>query len=884
MRLIKPLRLSIVQRMLTVRRDSRLCVGLLVYFPFEAPDHALPEIAMWQRVVKEVGKDAALDEGLAKPRGEILVHGKAFAPGGQPKPVVQARLEAGPIDKSLYVVGRRRWTFRGASEPEPFTEMPITYEKAFGGPGYALNPIGVGISPVDEGGAKVHYLPHVEDPRRLMKSPGDRPLPAGFGPIDVASPLRTSKAGTYGTKWLETEFPGLAHDVDPDFFQTAPEDQRIAGYFQGGEEIAIENMHPSKPRLTTRTPRLRARCFAAMKGAKGEEPLIEVPTRLETVILFPSLERGVAVYRGLLKTHEDDAADVATLVAGLEAPSSPKPVEHYQKVLAQRIDKEKGHLFGLRDRDLMPEPDPSQPPLVFADETVSDMDAIVAREGMLQKRAHTRAQRELDEARLSLRMMGLDPDEQNVPKEVPPPEGPPKLDEMPEYIEKVQAQAEEIKKQADAQQKMAMDEARNVCASQGLDFDALVEKGRREGGGPPKFRAAAEVARLRELAEITRKAGSPMPEIEAKADDPAFYEGLRKMEDMLLFAYRSFAHHFPPAPPLFSEEQERLRAEVEEAVAARTPLDGRDLTGANLSGMRLAGVNLQGALLELVDLTDADLSGADLSGAVLTRAKLGGAKLRGAKLEGTNLGEVQAEGTSFEGVSLKKAVFYKARVSGAIFANADLRGADMMEATLKDADMSGANADEVLFFRADLRGARFPRARLVKATFFQCSCDGVDFGQAILESTGFVELVATGASFRGARAQNLRLVSTSALPGADFTGADVRMATLRGVDFSGAIFEGALAEGTDFSESNLRGARLEMLQGRGARFMRTDLTDADLSGSNLMEALMQNAKLDGAKIEEANLFRASLMGAKGDSRTSFAGSYVQQTLFTRQKA
>ena len=107
---IKPLRLSIVQRMLTVRRDTRLCVGLLVYFPFEAPDHALPEIAMRQRVVKELGKDAALDEGLPKPLGEILVHGRAFAPGGQPRPVVKALLEAGTIEKSLYVVGRRRWT------------------------------------------------------------------------------------------------------------------------------------------------------------------------------------------------------------------------------------------------------------------------------------------------------------------------------------------------------------------------------------------------------------------------------------------------------------------------------------------------------------------------------------------------------------------------------------------------------------------------------------------------------------------------------------------------------------------------------------------------------------------------------------------------------
>ncbi|WP_437673121.1 DUF2169 domain-containing protein [Sorangium sp. So ce131] len=879
MRVIKPLRLSILQRVLTVRCESRLTISLLVYFPFEAPDLPLPEITMWQKVVRQLGKDAALDEGLPKPRGELLVHGKAFSPGGQPRPAFQARVQAGTVDKAVFVVGRRRWAYDGPTEPEPITEMPVTYENAFGGPGYAQNPVGMGASPVEEDGAKVHYLPHLEDPKALLRSPGDRPAPAGFGPLDITWPQRAQKAGTYGARWLETEFPGLASDVDPDLFQTAPLDQRIDGYFQGGEEVVIENMHPTKPRQETRVPRLRARCFVAMKGAGGESPLHEVPTRLDTVLLFPNLERGVAVFRAVQPIAEDDAADVATLLAALEGPGAPRPIEHYRAALAQRLDKEKGHLYGLREKDLLPEPDPGAPAL--ADETVSDMDELLRREGALQKRARARAERELEQARLSMRVLGLDPDEK-LPKALPPPEKPPTLDELPEYVERVQAQAKEIQAEAEVKQRSAMDEARAACAAQGIDFDALVERGRKEGGGPPAFRAEAEITRLRELAGIARAGGAPMPELEAKIEDPAFRAGLQKMEDMQLFAYRSFGHVFPPAQGRPPEEQARLRAEVERAVFEGKPLAGRDLTGADLRGLRLAGVNLRSALLERADLTGADLAGADLSGALLARAKLDGATLAGATLAGTNLGEVEGEGASFAGASLGKAIFYKACLPGAGFSGADLRGADLMEAGLRGADFSGAQAEEVLFFRADLREARFSRARLGKATFFQCSCEGIDFSQAILEGTGFLELVAERASFREARARNLRLISKSALPGADFTGADLRLSTLRGVDLTGASFEDAWAEGADFGEASLRGARLVRLRGRGARFQRTDLTDADLTSANLMEALLQHAALAGAKFEDANLFRATLMGAKGDQRTRFAGAYVTQALFTRQ--
>jgi len=265
-RVIKPLRLSLNQRVVTVRRAHHLSVGMLMYFPLDAPDVALPEVGMWQQVAVTLGKDAIFDEGLPKPRSEVLVFGRAYAPGGKPSPSFAARLrvERGGgslVDKSIYVVGKRRWQLTGPTDPEPITEMALVWENAFGGPDFPLNPRGMGIAPVEEDGGKVHFLPHLESPDHLIRSHNDRPPPACFGALDPTLAGRMAKMGTYGTKWVEQEFPGFAKDLDPEYFQVAPEDQRVSGYFQGGESVVLENMHPTKPRLEARVPRVRARCF-----------------------------------------------------------------------------------------------------------------------------------------------------------------------------------------------------------------------------------------------------------------------------------------------------------------------------------------------------------------------------------------------------------------------------------------------------------------------------------------------------------------------------------------------------------------------------------------------------------------------------------------------
>ncbi|WP_437758611.1 DUF2169 domain-containing protein [Sorangium sp. So ce1389] len=890
MRVIKPLRLSVLQRVLTIRRTHHLSVGLVMFFPLDAPEVPLPEVSMWQRVMPALGKDALLDEGMPKPRGEVLVFGKAYSPGGEPRPAFAAGVTVGPadkplVDKSVAVVGKRRWHHGAPTEPEPITEMPLVWENAFGGPDYPLNPKGMGLAPVEEEGVKVHYLPHLEDPKRLLKSPGDRPAPVCFGALDPTLASRIAKLGTYGPEWLQHDSPGFARDLDPEYFQVAPEDQRLPDYFQGGEPIGLKHLHPTRPQIGTHVPRLRARCFVRQRGgadaaatADGVESLREVETRLETVLLFPDLERGVAIFRGVVPIAEDDADDVQLLVAGLERADAPRPVEHYRAVVERRLDKDKGHLHALNDKELLPEPDPDAPS--FPDEVISDMDELIRREGAMEQRSFTRSQRELDKARLTLRMLGMDPDER-FPRKIERP-AEPKPDELAELSGRMDREAAELQKGSEAQRKDAEAEARKLCAEQGIDFDALLAKGKREGGGPPKFSADEELARLRELAEAGRKAGSPIDDLEARLADPAFVASLRATEEGVRSTYRAFAHLLPPGEPADQGTKSGLRAEVERALAAGESLARRDLTGADLHELSLAGADLREALLEGADLSACELGGADLSGAVLTRARLERARLGKATLRGANLGEVRASGASFDGADLRKAVLHKAWLEGAQLSGADLAEADFLEARVAGADFSGALADDVLFFKLDLAGARFTGASLRRATFFQCAGAGVDFGEAALEDAAFVEFKGEKASFRKARAAALRVVSASALPGADFSGAELARANLRGVDLEGATFEGASAEDADFSEANLRKARLGQLSGKAARFMRSDLSEADLTGANLMDALLQKAKVSGARFEKANLFRANLLDAKGDQRTTFSDAHIKNVVFTGQ--
>src|SRR5690606_21345855 len=128
-----------------------------------------------------------------------------------------------------------------ATAPLPFTTMPLTYANAYGGPGYAANPVGRGFG--------TREAPSVELPGEPLRQES-RPTPASFAPIHPAWAQRAGKVGTkYGEAWRKERAPYYAEDFDWTYFQAAPADQQLAGYLRGDEEVVLQGLRPDAATL-----------------------------------------------------------------------------------------------------------------------------------------------------------------------------------------------------------------------------------------------------------------------------------------------------------------------------------------------------------------------------------------------------------------------------------------------------------------------------------------------------------------------------------------------------------------------------------------------------------------------------------------------------------
>ncbi|HYO56796.1 DUF2169 domain-containing protein [Archangium sp.] len=245
------------------------------------------------------------DFALEKRLTDVLVVGKAIAPRGKHVTELPVRLEVQGKAKDILVVGERRWLRTLGSvhpcAPVPFTEMPLTFDRAFGGQddskGLAnvaveqSNPVGVGFNPYREG-KKVEgmSLPNLEHPMQRLTSYRDRVDPVGFGCIGRNWKARVDYAGTYDQRWRDEVAPFLPADFDSRYFQSAPADQQFP-MFEGGEVIRCVHM-AARPVVEYRIPSLKV---PVSFGFVGDE--VERFGALDTVILEPHLSLAVLVWR-----------------------------------------------------------------------------------------------------------------------------------------------------------------------------------------------------------------------------------------------------------------------------------------------------------------------------------------------------------------------------------------------------------------------------------------------------------------------------------------------------------------------------------------------------------------------------------------------------------
>jgi uncharacterized protein YjbI with pentapeptide repeats len=834
MKVIKPLKQGILYKCFENHNRFYFVVTVFSFFPFTPACQLLSEIDMWKFTARELGKEAILDFGMPKPRGEVVVTGKFFSPDNRPVPGGKVRIKLADVDKTLYVFGNRYWkrgegSAMGITEPEPVTILDISYENAFGGPVFPQNPLGKGMEPVPiETGEDLLPLPNIEDPKRLVTFPKDRPEPAGFAPLDMTWPQRFSKAGTFDEKWLNERFPGLAEDLDWTYYNTVPADQQIDGFFTGDEVFEIEGMHPKERLLAGKLPEIRSRCFIN-QDIEGETVFKEIRLSADTVWLFPHAEKGIVTCRGTIETATDDAEDITHLLVAYERLSDErKSPDHYQEALLKRLDKEKGYLFSLNEKDLIPPGEKSGLAEIMDD----DETKLIVGEKLLAENMKKRGEIEKEKIKARLKKAGLDPEKCDPGRSEVPEMDLDDMEQLSKFIQDSQTEAKE--------------KARRVLAEHGFDYDRLVKEVQERPAPRPRFSAEEVIAQLRN----------------SGINDPETEKRIHQSEKMLNEAYRDYGHYFPPIllPP--KEHLARMKEDILAGHRKGESFSGKDFAGVDLANCDLVGIDLKGSFLERANLSGANLEGADLQNCVLVGADLSGARLASAKMCSAGLGKSDLSGADLRAADLARAVLVKATLTHADLSNANLEEADFSEAVLTEATMAGAMMKKSRFMESDITGAKLIEADLTESFFLNAAMRNCDFSRANLSSANLIGVTADNSLFIEAELTNIRILNESSFRQTDFSNARFTQANLRGSNLAKSNFEKADISGSDFSECNLSNSNFYQSIAKETQFVKTKLSNAHMVSINLFGGSLQKASLDETNLNGANLCMVDFMKVK----------------------
>lgn len=733
-----------------------------------------------------------------KLRADLLLRGTCHAPGGRPVTECPVAFRVGDFEKTLRVVGRRVWSDSlagaAASDPLPFTKMPVDYAHAFGGPGFAKNPFGKGI------GAE---LPNVENPRETVRSRKDRPEPAGFGPLSPEWPQRKDKRGKdYGAKWKKTRAPFYSEDFDWSFFNAAPPDQQIEGYLRGDEDVRFHNLHPEAPVLVTRLPGLRVRAFVKDTALRFREVVL----RLDT--LFADLDQGklFLTWRGLDAVLSDDLADVSTLLL-VDEPLSEKPLSqaHYQELL-EAFEKDPQGLETHKPKGL------------------PDRDAELA-----QARAKLA---QLAESKEISKKGGADAADPLTGIMAP------LLALMPS--EQAKALSPHLAKGGEGLAK-APAPGRGGAAP---DLRAMV----REASALPPIAPAATPApvlppegqsvvrnmlkTLEEARANLAKQGRELPkELDSALSGPM---------GSLLGEPAAEGPKPPPGPGVDLRERDFSGQDLRGA-----DLRGADLSRANLSGARLDGALLSGAKLEKTLLNEASLQGADFSAATLdtalfTKADAREAIFRDAVVDRTVFLETDLRGACFDGAKGQMAVFQNANLAGASAKKARLEQSAFLASEVTGAEFSGAVLFRCLFAQASAQGARFEGASLDKTSFVECDLTRAIFLEARGHTTGFLRCTLREADLRHATFRCSHFTESDGT-GAGFFAANLRESRFYRSVLTNADLSRANLFFADFGKALLSGTRFNGASLFGAKFLQASGAGADFHGANLSRSTLETA-------------------------------------------
>ncbi|NUU02190.1 DUF2169 family type VI secretion system accessory protein [Herbaspirillum robiniae] len=890
MKIFKPDNLALLYRNFRLGQDKLLSLGMMALFPLGRSGIAelLGEAQLWQSAAQAVGADAMLDGGMPKPAGEFFVYGAAHAREGAQVRQIEVVASVAGVRKPLYVFGDRQFGLMNASEPQPFSRMPLTRAQAFGGEGFAANPLGKGFADVKAAdGQSVRPLPNVESPGQLMVSRGDTPAPAGYWALPVDAAQRTRLLGKFDERWLQKTWPYLPEDTHAEYFHEAPADQRIKGFFLGDDAFELVNLHPQQQRIAGRLPALRARCFVNQRQGANEK-FTELETRAETVWLFPELECGIVLYRATARVADDDADDVLHVMAEWEElASAPLSFEHYHQLFRSQLPGAAEAAAMAAESAAPLEPAAAQAPVVAVPAAAGALAAAAVAAPDPQMTEIQRMVSELEQhTRDLMAQHGLtDKDLEKYVNPAPEPETTLSMEQLDHEVAKVEAEARKMMEQhgltdKDLAQYLAPpkdDAPASLAEMKAMMLDLEQQTGKMMAdAGLSREQVLELMASKPEMAHLVADMKAPAPDI------GGIFAQLEAAEAAAVAAAATAATKAVaavPAPALPEPEPVRkfTREQVVEHHAAGKSLAGQDLSGLDLSGLNLGGADFAGAMLE-----GTQFKGSALAGAMFQQALMAGADFSETDLSGARLAMASAAGASFVKARLGNADLSGADFTGGNFEAVQLAGATLTGGIFDQAKMAGlqaagCQAEQASFAEAELGGADFSRAGLGRARFNGAALAQARFDGARCRQTEFYGVKAAQSSFAGADLGASRADASSLFDGASFVQAGMQRANWDGVSMRQANLDQAILDDADFSRVQAGGARFLRASAKATRFDKADLTGADLSTINLFKGSMRSAKVHDARLQMANLHGVDFHETV-PARAALEGSNIDRTV------
>jgi len=254
-----------------------------------------------------------------KLRADVLLLGHAYPAEPDAREGVAAlSIGAGEqvLERELLVFGDRFWQPALAgfepSLPEPFYQVALDFSSAFGGPDFALNPLGIGLHESMRDAPGPLRLAQLEDPQHRIRTPRQRPAPACFAPIPLSWKQRWKGLGRQASPWTR-----FTEAFDWGLYQAAPRQLQRA-WLRGDEPFVLQGVHRRFPVLSGSLPGLRVRGFAARSTlAAGEDQpgggFEEIAMAVDTVVFEPDDAKLTLVYRGLLPVANERQHDIASI-------------------------------------------------------------------------------------------------------------------------------------------------------------------------------------------------------------------------------------------------------------------------------------------------------------------------------------------------------------------------------------------------------------------------------------------------------------------------------------------------------------------------------------------------------------------------------------------